>query len=226
MKVHDIEIKEIIKSKRETFSIKVEPDSTVSMRVPKFANKKLIEEVVAQKKTWIIDKQSELKQKQDEIPIRKFEEGETIPFLGNAITLSYYEGNQGIFLQDSQLNIPEIYEYRAREVISEWMIYQAKYILPKAATKFNRVYNPEKVKFKVSNALKRWGSCSNRGSINLSWRLVMAPPEIIEYVIAHEIAHLAEFNHSEKFWRLVEKINPEYKRHKKWLKENGHLLQL
>ncbi len=69
----------------------------------------------------------------------------------------------------------------------------------------------------------RWGSCSSKHNINLSSRLLFAPDEVIDYIIIHELAHLIELNHSPRFWALVEKAMPEYKKHEKWLKENDHL---
>lgn len=69
----------------------------------------------------------------------------------------------------------------------------------------------------------RWGSCSARGNINLSTRLLFAPPEVIDYVIVHELAHLIEPNHSPRFWKQVARVMPEYERHEHWLKENQHL---
>lgn len=69
----------------------------------------------------------------------------------------------------------------------------------------------------------RWGSCSARGNINLSTRLLFAPDEVIDYVIIHELAHLVEHNHSPEFWKEVARAMPDYKRHEKWLKENNHL---
>ena len=74
-----------------------------------------------------------------------------------------------------------------------------------------------KLKYNHSN----WGSCSKNGYINLSTRLLFAPQEVIDYVIIHELAHLIECNHSEKFWSLVEQVMPNYKEMEKWLKENG-----
>lgn len=68
-----------------------------------------------------------------------------------------------------------------------------------------------------------WGSCSRKRNINLSSRLLFAPPEVIDYVIIHELAHLVEMNHSKRFWRLVEQAMPDYREKEKWLKENGHL---
>jgi len=67
----------------------------------------------------------------------------------------------------------------------------------------------------------RWGSCSSRGDLMFSWRLVMAPPPVLDYVAAHEIAHLAEMNHSDRFWAVCARLCPEYRTHRRWLKENG-----
>lgn len=72
----------------------------------------------------------------------------------------------------------------------------------------------------------RWGSCSDRGNLNFNWKLMLAPPEALEYVVIHELCHLIEFNHSAKFWRLVAGRMPEYEQPKKWLKLNGAKLNI
>jgi predicted metal-dependent hydrolase len=75
------------------------------------------------------------------------------------------------------------------------------------------------VTIKVNSAKTRWGSCSSKGSINYSWRLIMAEVEVIDYVIVHELAHIKELNHSSKFWEIVASIMPDYKLRQKKLKE-------
>ncbi len=70
----------------------------------------------------------------------------------------------------------------------------------------------------------RWGSCSTDGNLMFSWRLVLAPSRVLEYVVAHEIAHLAEMNHSSAFWQVVKNLMPEYQHHQNWLKQNGAVL--
>ncbi|MBT8414996.1 MAG: M48 family metallopeptidase [Boseongicola sp.] len=67
----------------------------------------------------------------------------------------------------------------------------------------------------------RWGSCTSEGRLMLSWRLVMAPPEVFDYVIAHEVAHLVEMNHSGAFWDVVQELRPDYRAQKGWLKTDG-----
>ncbi|MDF1793421.1 MAG: SprT family zinc-dependent metalloprotease [Thalassobaculaceae bacterium] len=73
----------------------------------------------------------------------------------------------------------------------------------------------------VRDTATRWGSCSSRGDLSFSWRLVLAPEEVLDYVVAHEAAHLVEMNHSDRFWRLVERLMPDYRRPRAWLKRHG-----
>lgn len=77
---------------------------------------------------------------------------------------------------------------------------------------------------RISSANTRWGSCSGRGTISLNWRLIVAPPGVLDYVIVHELLHFVEPNHSANFWRGVERVIPDYKRDRQWLKDNGNRL--
>ncbi|HFC00075.1 MAG TPA: M48 family peptidase [Phaeodactylibacter sp.] len=79
------------------------------------------------------------------------------------------------------------------------------------------------LKFKYNQS--NWGSCSSQGNLNLSTRLLFAPDAVVDYVIIHELAHLIEMNHSNRFWKLVSDAMPDYEEKEKWLKENGHLCQ-
>lgn len=83
---------------------------------------------------------------------------------------------------------------------------------------FKKPINKISLKYNHSN----WGSCSNKGNVNLSTRLLFAPTAVIDYVIVHELSHLLEMNHSPRFWRIVAAAMPNYKEQEKWLKENGH----
>ena len=76
-------------------------------------------------------------------------------------------------------------------------------------------------RFRIKDTTSRWGSCSARGNLNFSWRLIMMPPVVLNYVVAHEVSHLAEMNHSPMFWKIVERLCPRYREHRKWLKDNG-----
>ena len=75
--------------------------------------------------------------------------------------------------------------------------------------------------FRIKDTVSRWGSCSTKGNLNFSWRLIMMPPEILDYVVAHEVSHMAEMNHSRRFWRVVARLCPNYAEHRTWLKQEG-----
>ena len=76
----------------------------------------------------------------------------------------------------------------------------------------------------IRDTRSRWGSCSSQGRLMYSWRLIMAPPEVLTYVAAHEVAHLVRMNHSDAFWRVVERLYPNYDVPRQWLRENGDQL--
>ena len=101
---------------------------------------------------------------------------------------------------------------RALERVRERLEYYA----PRLGVAFNRVA--------IRDQKSRWGSCSAKQNLNFNWKLIMAPPEVLDYVVIHELCHLIEFNHSPRFWRLVEGQMPEYECWKKWLKEHGREL--
>jgi predicted metal-dependent hydrolase len=81
-------------------------------------------------------------------------------------------------------------------------------------------------KIGITSAQTRWGSCSANGSLNFSWRLILAPMEAVDYVVVHELVHTVHHNHSRRFWQKVGKIMPDYKERRKWLRKNGQRLIL
>ncbi len=98
--------------------------------------------------------------------------------------------------------------------------------ITKRAGHFSKISGLRFNKIRISGARRRWGSCSVKNNLAFSWRLILAPTTVIDYVVAHELAHTQEKNHSKKFWDLVKKIYPNYKESRKWLKENPYLLEV
>ncbi|SFD13460.1 M48 family metallopeptidase [Tropicimonas isoalkanivorans] len=88
------------------------------------------------------------------------------------------------------------------------------------AQKLGRSYT----RITLRDTRSRWGSCSSDGALMFSWRLILAPPEVLDYVAAHEVAHLAEMNHGARFWATVERLMPDYRTHRHWLRHNGEQL--
>ena len=109
-------------------------------------------------------------------------------------------------------------ERRYREAAKEYFPKRADYYAQQLGVSYERI--------RIAGQKTRWGSCSSKGTLSFNWKLMLAPPKVLDYVVVHEICHLKEMNHSPRFWRLVEELMPDYKEYRKWLKENGNTLQL
>ncbi|MFC1722055.1 M48 family metallopeptidase [Patescibacteria group bacterium] len=102
----------------------------------------------------------------------------------------------------------------------------AREIIEKKVDHFSSIIDVDLKKIRLSGAKKRWGSCSSNKTISLNWKLIFVPEEVFDYVVIHELSHIKHMNHSQKFWNEVKNYCPNYKTHKKWLKNNDHLLRL
>ena len=102
----------------------------------------------------------------------------------------------------------------------------AKQVIPEKVAYYVRIMNVTYGRSSIRRQRSRWGSCSREGNLNFNCLLMMAPPEVLDYVVVHELCHRLEMNHSSRFWVQVERILPEYKRTRKWLKEHGNKLML
>ncbi len=101
---------------------------------------------------------------------------------------------------------------------------RAKADLSACATFYAAKLGRSVAKITLRDTRSRWGSCTTAGNLMFSWRLIMAPPDVLDYVAAHEVAHLIEMNHSDAYWRIVQEICPDYQQHRHWLRQNGGTL--
>ena len=215
-------VDKIIRSKRKTIALIIQPNGDLIIRAPKRAKKREINALVKKHADWIVKKQAEALKKQAAFAPHQFIEGEEFFFLGKSYALQYTGAKKSILrLWGEKLQIANSAQEKAEFVIEKWYKKEARQIFTKRVNFYAEKYGFEYNKLKLSSAKRRWGSCSSIGNINLTWRLVMMPQEIIDYVIVHELCHLREQNHSRAFWAQVEAILPDYKKRRKWLKENG-----
>lgn len=101
---------------------------------------------------------------------------------------------------------------------------KAQELIPERVAYYSNLTGISYLRVKINSAKKRWGSCSAKGNLNFSWRLALAPLEVIDYVVIHELAHIIHRNHSKRFWALVAKLYPNYKECRKWLKLEGQFI--
>lgn len=222
-----IKIDKIVFSKRKTISITIDKDAKVIVRAPNGITRKRIENFVKEKENWIISKKKEIIKHIKEIPLLKFKDGDELTYRGNSYKMEFQSGmTYPIIFNGKKFIFSEKYQSIAKRVLEIWYKNEAIHFFHERAFHFAQILNVSFNRIKISNAQRRWGSCSTKKNINLSWKLMMAPDRIIDYIIVHELAHLIELNHSYRFWMIVENVVPDYKITEKWLNENGHLLTI
>ena len=102
----------------------------------------------------------------------------------------------------------------------------AKEYIPKRVEFYQQYTGGHYSKITIRDQKTRWGSCSSNGTLSFNYRLMLAPPRVLDYVVVHELCHLTHMNHSKEIWNMVESILPEYKEYRNWLKENGNTLHV
>lgn len=225
--MENIRIDKIVRTKRKTLAIIIDSNAKVIVRAPQRITNQEIYNFIDKKRDWIQQKQTLILNKLNQKKINEFIDGEEFLFLGAKYKLKLVDNslfplyfNNNFFIMDSS------YKNKAREFMINWYLNQAAKIFADKVDAYSKALNLPCRQLKLSDAKRRWGSCSSKRVINLNWRLVMAPNDIIDYVIVHELCHIMYLNHSKDFWNKVQSIIPDYKIKKNWLKNNGFLLEL
>jgi hypothetical protein len=220
------DVKLIKSPRRKSMSLQVTKDADVVMRMPSLMPEFMAKKFWQKNFDWV-DKQLKKRQKElQENPPRSFSHGEEFYYLGNKVRLHIVEAQWKPLEFKDHFYISKRFTDNAKGLLKIWYESEAFKVISKRVRHYAEQHNWKYQQIRLSNAETRWGSCSSRGTMRFSWKLVMAPLAVIDYVVVHELAHLKHLNHSSKFWREVEQMMPVYRVHRRWLKRNGHLLEL
>jgi predicted metal-dependent hydrolase len=217
-------IDNIIRSKRRTIALVITKDATLEVRAPLNVSFNLIEKFIAKKRSWIEKKKDLVNKNRIHTLPKEFVNGERFMCEGNTYKLQLTDC-EDIYLSEV-LHFPKKLLPQAKQYLTCWYKNRA---LKKVVERANYYTNITKLQYKtikITNAKNSWGSCSSKGSLNINWKLIMAMPNVLDYVIVHELIHLVERNHSKLFWSKVRLIVPNYKEQEEWLKKNGNTLAL
>lgn len=218
-----IKPKKIVKSRRKTIALVIDSDGELIVRAPFYASQSDIMRFVEEKQGWINQKSEEMKQKKQERPSLTLQAGETIPYLGRECMI--FRGmTKKICFDGKAFLLPESKE--AKEKLISWYKKRAAVILRERVETIAKGMNVTPEGIKITSAKTRWGSCSGTNHLNFSWRLIMCPPEVVDYVVVHELCHILHKNHSRSFWESVGLVDVAYQEHEQWLKENRRLMEV
>lgn len=220
-----IEPYKLIRSKRRTIALMISADATVVVRAPAHVPLDTIEQFVGRNTGWIQRTLARL-QKRPQVRQKQFVSGEEFLFLGEFYPLEVQnDTGQPLYLRDGFiLNAKE--QSRGRELFIGWYKKEAKKIIAARVEWWAQRFGLAYQSVNITCANRRWGSCAPNDRLNFSWRLVMAPISVIDYVVVHELAHITHKNHSRRFWSRVKAMYPGHKAAKTWLRENEGMLNL
>lgn len=208
--------------------IRNEKEMVVS--APYFTSDSEIVRFVEKKQPWInrvIRRQQDVARK---IGIKSFENGDPFLYLGETYPLEVFFKpfeTEGLTLRNRRfyLNTREDSTFRKHCFIA-WYKRKASDFIRQRVDVYSKMLNLPYKGFRITSARSRWGSCTRDDRLAFSYRLIMAPPEIIDYVIVHELAHVRQKNHAAAFWKIVGDVIPGYPTHRRWLRENQHRFDL
>jgi predicted metal-dependent hydrolase len=215
-----VEIHQILRSKRKTIALIIQKDGTLLVRAPRWVSGKAIREFAEKHSGWIRDKQAQVRAALPP-PAKQYISGENFPFLGREYPLEIVKEQKPALVLDTRFNLAESAQGNAEQAFQLWYREQATEIITWRVHWFADRHNLQYQKIRISSARTRWGSCSLKGALSFSWRLILMPMEMVDYVVVHELVHTLFHNHSKRFWDQVEQILPDYRERRKWLRTNG-----
>jgi hypothetical protein len=226
-RVRDIDYHLLPGSPRRTTDIVIERNGIITVRPPEHYTPEQVDAVVDSKRLWIYRNLAEWRDLNASAVVRRWVNGESFLYLGRTYRLALVSG------QAQDLLLKEGHFCLNREIIETGGLAAAKqafeqYYSQKGQRRFQeRVgYYADKVgvqasTLKVKDMGFRWASCGSQGQLNFHWKCMMAPPKIIDYIVVHELCHFYHKNHDDAFWNEVDKILPDYRERKEWLRKHG-----
>jgi predicted metal-dependent hydrolase len=210
----------------------------VEVVVPRRFPLREVEPFVEEKRAWIERTLRRLRETEAELPAPRLEDGGLVPYLGESLRLSVrvepgrqreHVARRGDVLRvalpaDAHQLLPG--DGALRDALERWYRKRARIEvgprLDAACARAGTTYT----RLQIRGQRTRWASCSSTGAMSFNWRLLLAPEEILDYVVEHEVAHLDVLDHSPRFWRLLASRSPGWREHEAWLRRHGHALKL
>ncbi len=215
------------RARRRSIGIMIDDDG-LRVAAPNHAPIAEVEAFLREKARWVLKKLSEWRAA-PKPPVVDWSDGSSLALLGTSVTIALVPGERGISLENGRLGIglvprPEPAALRKRAIA--WIKEQARARLGERLTLYAARLGVPTPRLSLSSARTQWGLCREDGHVRLNWRLIHLPLHLVDYVVAHELAHLREMNHSARFWTVVGGLYPDYKQARIELRHCNHRLPI
>lgn len=225
----------VYSKRRKTVQIKLLSPLSVQITAPLGYSLLNAEKLLLSKRKWLTAHSIQLEEHSKSPFNRGVEPGESLLYLGRPYLLTVAPGAfPDVALESEQIvvRIPISSESKGHSpqsrrigaLLKSWYGKQAAQVLLEKTQYWAKIIGVHPRQIRIKEQRSRWGSCSSLGNINYNWRIIMAPPLVIDYLVIHELCHLLELNHTAKFWALVKFYQPNYELQRSWLKHHGKIL--
>jgi len=213
----------LIRSNRRTLALIINSDNELIVRAPLFTSTEYINKFIHKHKNWILKKKEKLNSM---VSVKKkYIDGEEFLYLGRPYKLKIISTKKNDVTLDEDIKISIRGSGDPKKILTKWYKEQARIVIEELVKKYSKETGIKYSSVKISSAKSRWGSCNSKGGISFTWRLVMAPLDVIEYVVVHELVHIVQRDHSKRFWSKVGYIYPDYKIKRAWLRVHSREFQ-
>ena len=218
----------IKKSKRKTLSIYIERDGTVTVIAPENSTDKEIEEVIKKKEYQIYKSLAEWELTNSTKIEREFVNGQSYLYLGRNYRLEIVKEEQKkpLILKNGYFLLRKKDESKAKKIFIEFYKEKGLQKIVERVERYQKRINVNPKQIRIMELKNRWASCSEKGNLNFHWKCIMAPLDVLNYIVVHELAHLIHKNHIKAFWNEIDKMIPDYQKHMEWLRINGAAMDI
>jgi predicted metal-dependent hydrolase len=214
---------EIKYKNRASMRITIDSYGNVEVHAPKGASDEFVFQLLEEKWDWIQQKSKEMKDRMLGPKEKVYDHGESILYLGNTYPLQISQDvnikQDYVALEGDHLHIyvKQLEDEKIKQALKRFYYQQCKALVEKSIQSYQSKFKSKPRSIRISDSKTTWGTCDSKLQLTFNWKLAMAPLEVIDYVVVHEMCHMVHLNHDRSFWRLVGKIIPDYNEKENWL---------
>ncbi|MCL6570349.1 MAG: M48 family metallopeptidase [Bacillus sp. (in: Bacteria)] len=214
---------ELIYKNRTSMGIYINLYGNVEVQVPKGTSEQSVLQLIEEKWDWVQEKIKEMKDRTLEPKEKVYNHGESFLYLGNTYPIQIYQDidilQDHVVFEGDKLHIyvKQLEDERIKQALKRFYFQQCKALVEKSIQSYQSNFKVKPRSIRISDSKSTWGTCDSKLQLTFNWKLAMAPLQVIDYVVVHEMCHMVHLNHDRSFWRLVGKILPDYEQRQNWL---------
>lgn len=223
LSIGDLQFEVRRSGRRQTVGLTVERDGSLILSAPPDVAEDRLERFAKQKRFWIYQKLADKEARPPALRVREYVTGEGFPYLGRSYRLQVVaEQDVPVKLEAGRFKIRRDEADRGRAAMVRWYTAHARTWITARLERYAGRAQIRPTAIAVQDLGFRWGSCGKSGRLYFHWQSILLPPRVVDYIVVHELVHLAEPHHSQNFWRAVERALPDWEERRRWLRQYGN----